>query len=125
MRCAGKSAIFVVYFLSTELSSIFLNLSAFAAKGGLFGKRTELLCGVLLLLTFALWRIAPIPAVLYAYAATLFLGEGACGLTTAEWWVSALSVPIPLFLNAYFFRGLAKKALRILSHSPKASPKRA
>ena len=107
----GKSAIFVVYFLTTELSSIFLNLSAFASKGGIFGKRTETLCGGMLLLTFALWRIAPIPVVLYAYAAAHFTGS--CGLSTAEWWVSALSVPIPLLLNAFFFRGLVRKAVRV------------
>ena len=77
----------------------------------LLGPRTELLCAGLLFLSFALWRIAPIPVVLYAYRAAL-AGAGGCGLRAVERWLLALTVPIPLGLNLYFFRSLLKKALR-------------
>ena len=151
----------MLYFISTEISSIFLNLhvrhpahtlcsapgpawallgpadaavaptathalvaaatathalvasQVLATKGGmdLLGPRTELLCAGLLFLTFALWRIVPIPVVLYAYRAALS-GAGGCGLRAAERWLMALTVPIPLGLNLYFFRSLLKKAMR-------------
>lgn len=108
----SKSAIFVVYFLSTELSSIFLNLAAFASKGGFF-KQLELGFGFVMLIAFALWRIAPIPVILYSYGVTHF-GTLSCGLSRVDWWVSALSIPLPLLLNCFFFQGLVKKALRTL-----------
>ena len=77
----------------------------------LLGPRTELLSAGLLFLAFALWRIAPIPVVLYVYRDAL-AGAGGCGLRVAERWLLALTVPIPLGLNLYFFRSLLKKALR-------------
>ena len=91
----------------------------------LLGPRTELLSAGLLFLAFALWRIAPIPVVLYVYRDAL-AGAGGCGLRVAERWLLALTVPIPLGLNLYFFRSLLKKALRTYAaaHPPSSSRER-
>ena len=91
----------------------------------LLGPRTELLSAGLLFLAFALWRIAPIPVGLYVYHEAL-TGAGGCGLHVAERWLLALTVPIPLGLNLYFFRSLLKKALRTYAaaHPPSSSRER-
>ena len=75
--------------------------------------------GLLMLFFFAVWRIAPIPAIVYAYGVTHF-GAPDCGFSSADWWLSALSIPLPLFLNIFFFQGLVKKAIRRLSGGPKS-----
>ena len=78
----------------------------------LLGPRTELLSAGLLFLAFALWRIAPIPVVLYVYRDAL-AGAGGCGLRVAERWLLALTVPIPLGLNLFWFRLIGRKAYRM------------
>ena len=64
----------------------------------------------------------PAQAALEAFARR----AGGCGLRVAERWLLALTVPIPLGLNLYFFRSLLKKALRTYAaaHPPSSSRER-
>ena len=100
---ARKGAVFVTYFIATEVTNVGQNLFQLAAKAELFGKGNDLYIGLVWAFTFLVVRVLPVPYILYAYVATHVLTPGGCNLGTAEYIVSLLTVPIPIALNLFWF----------------------
>lgn len=106
-----KTSLFVGYFLVTEVTNIGQNFFHFANKTGASPKVT-LGVGVLWIFSFFVFRILPLPWLLYHYV-NLIVIQGGVGLTAGETVASLLTVPLPFMLNLYWFDLLVKKALRM------------
>ena len=133
---ASRSAIFVVYFMATELTNVGQNLYVLANRGRLFGAASdsvERFVGIGWLLAFFMLRIAPLPLLASAYLRGHFLepttapkmgliddaNAYGCGLSPTEWWVSAVSIPIPVALNICWFALMVREAILQLSGKAK------
>ena len=133
----SRSAIFVTYFMATELTNVGQNLYVLASRGRLFGAASDRVArtvGICWLLSFFLLRIAPLPILGSAYLRGHYLepttapkmglidetNAYGCGLAPGEWWVSAVSIPIPVALNIYWFGLMVRKAVRELTGTSKS-----
>ena len=111
--------VFVVYFIATEATNIGANIFALANRGGFFVKQ-QLAIGILWMISFAVIRVIPVPYILYAYAKTHLSFGPSCGLTTPEFIVSLVTVPIPIGLNLFWFYKIVSKARRMIFPKKKA-----
>ena len=60
---------------------------------------------------------------MYAYYATHIASTGCGALSTAEYVVSLLTVPIPVGLNLFWFYKIVSKAMRMINPKPKKEKK--
>ena len=90
-----------------------------------------------LLLTFFALRVAPVPYLGTIYVRGHFLVPTiapkmnlfyhwpyGCGLDHIEWWVSVISIAIPVCLNQYWFCKMLAKARRALNGTSRATQDR-
>ena len=99
-------AFFVVYFLSTEVTNIGQNAFMLADRTG---SSATLPIGVTWMLSFFVVRILPIPLLLYMYAMNL---RSDCPMPLWIRGTAAITLPVPLALNAYWFSKMVAKAMR-------------
>lgn len=111
-----RSALFVAYYLTTELTNVGQNLFHFCNKCAAPPQLTAVV-GVGWLLAFFVVRIVPLPWLVYQYV-TLHL-QGAVGQTAVETGISLLTIPLPFMLNIYWFKMLVSKGLRMLKGDAK------
>lgn len=118
----GVGSVFVVYFMATEITNIGQNLFLLANRADVFGKGNDLPVGLVWAFTFFVARVLPVPFLVYAYFYThIYPHTGGCGgnLSTAEYVVSLVTVPIPVMLNLFWFWKIVSKAKRMLYPKPK------
>lgn len=104
----------ITFCLATELTNIGQNAFVLAGRGKLLGDAAEVAIGVLWMLSFFVVRIIPVPAIAYFIVDSHLLTTHSCGLSTAWWWISVTTVPIPVMLNCFWFYKMVRKALRML-----------
>jgi len=103
---------YVLYFMSTELSTPMLHLTLFfLPKHGLAESTIFLPVGVGMLAVFFLVRVLPIPFVLYSMKATWNFWEPTDWPIFMIW---AATIPIPPLLNSYWFFRLLQGATKKL-----------
>jgi hypothetical protein len=107
----GKGALYTAYCLTTEITSIPLNIRWIAAETGRPGVD---LMGMAFFACFTLVRVLPIPFLLWYIANTDFHP-----LYNSFETLVAVSGLIPVGLNAFWYTGLAKTALAALRGDPK------
>ena len=117
------SAAFALYFIATELTNIGQNVWQLAGKGGLASEAVETAVGAVWMLSFLVMRVLPVPVLARAYVQSLFLTPH-LPLATAEWLTTALSVPIPIALNLFWFSKMVKKVARMLSGGKEGKKKK-
>ena len=78
--------------------------------------------GVLWIASFFVVRVLPVPWLLYVYARTMLLQSATCGLSATELVVGAVTLPIPIGLNLFWFWLMMKKVQRMLSRASKKTP---
>ena len=113
------NTVFVTYFLATEVTNIGQNTFLLASRGGIFGPGLDLPIGIAWAFTFLVARVLPVPFILYAYVRTLVLTPGGCGMSTVEYLISLVTIPIPIALNLFWFYKIVSKAKRMISKKKK------
>ena len=116
----SKCVVFVAYFMATEVTNIGQNLFLLANRADLFGKGVDLYIGLVWAFTFLVARVLPVPFIMYAWFYThLYPHTGGCGgdLSTVEYFVSLITVPIPVALNLFWFYKIVSKARRMMGKS--------
>ena len=111
---ASCSAFFVGWFLLSEGSNIFLNARTLLLKFGRGSSRAFIVVSALFLVTFFLFRIAPIPLLVAGWARADWSHTTPATLT-----ITALTTPLPVLLNIYWFGLALKGALKMLRPPPK------
>jgi len=112
----GKGGLYIAYCLTTELTSLPLNLRWLAVEMG-FSSSVELVLNGLVFLAFTVLRALPIPFLLW-YLAQTDLQPHYNNVET----VVAISGIIPVGLNASFYYTIVTKAIEALS-GPKSPGK--
>lgn len=137
---ASRSAVFAVYFLATELSNIGQNVYVLTTRARVLGPTSDRLAsrvGGAWLVSFFALRVAPVPYLGKLYLDGHFLVPSktpkmglfhahpyGCGLHDGEWWVSVISIALPVFLNQYWFYLMLRKAWRTLKGTSRHSKER-
>lgn len=110
--------VYVLYMLSTEVSSVLLHPAVFyLPKHGLGGTPVHITVGLALVAVFFVLRVLPVPFLLYSWWASR---EAFFALPAPYFWTAAVSLPVPLVLNVFWFSLLVNGALKQLA---KASSK--
>lgn len=92
---------FLLYLLATEVSGPFLHQAVFfLPKAGKVGTPIHTFCGVMLILTFFLVRVCPVPLLIWAIIDAL---EHLYALPSFLQWMTAVTFPIPAILNLFWF----------------------
>ena len=113
------NAVFVTYFLATEITNIGQNIFLIASRSRIFGSGLDLPIGIAWAFTFLVARVLPVPFIVYAYVRTLVLTPGGCGMETYEYLITLVTVPIPIALNLFWFYKIVSKARRMISKKKK------
>ncbi|EOD23449.1 hypothetical protein EMIHUDRAFT_434359 [Emiliania huxleyi CCMP1516] len=118
---SGRAVVFVSFFLFTELTNIGQALFLVLNKGKMLPS-LETPVGLVWALSFLGCRIVTIPWLLKAFAEAVVTSD--CGMAPFDRALGALTVPLPILLNVYWFALIARKAMRIVAGS-KPPPKEA
>ena len=90
------------------------------ARSEIFGSGAELPIGIAWMASFFVFRIIPMPFVLYVWLMTV-LTPGCAGLTIGEWVVAAVTVPIPQALNSFWFYKIVRGAIKKMNKGKQAA----
>jgi len=115
----GVGAVFVIQNLSTEITNVGQNLFLLA-RSEVFGSGAELPIGITWMASFFVFRIIPMPFVVYVWLMTL-LTPGCAGLTIGEWVAAVVTVPIPQALNSFWFYKIVRGAIKKMSKGKQAA----
>lgn len=113
---SSVSSVFVVYFMATEITNIGQNTFLLANRGGFWFKKYDLPIGICWMVSFLIFRVLPVPFVVYWWLVTHVISPSGCwvGVSWAEFFVSFTTIPIPLMLNLFWFYKIVKKASRMI-----------
>ena len=111
---SSAAAVFVCWFLFSEVSNVFLNLRTLLIKLQLAEGLPFIVVSALFLVAFFAARIAPIP-----FLTSVWLRADWSRTTVATFLVTALTTPLPVLLNVYWFYLAMKGAVRMLRPAPK------
>ncbi len=93
-----RAVIFVLYFVTTELTNIGQHLRMLMLKLGYDSTQLYQVIGVWWVVVFGLVRVLPAPFLFYQ----LFNGNYSA-FSAAEFWLTVTFVPLPFVLNAFWF----------------------
>eukprot|EP00927_Polykrikos_kofoidii_P033180 TRINITY_DN28086_c0_g2_i1.p1 TRINITY_DN28086_c0_g2~~TRINITY_DN28086_c0_g2_i1.p1 ORF type:complete len:269 (+),score=40.48 TRINITY_DN28086_c0_g2_i1:84-890(+) len=115
-----RGSVYVLFYSATEISTPLLHLVVFfLPKHKLSDGPHYTVLGVGLLVTFFLARILPIPMVLHSMKATWSFWQPEDAVIFVTW---ALSVPVPMLLNGFWFFKLVHGALSKLGGEKPKKP---
>ena len=111
---ASAAAVFICWFLLSEVTNVCLNLRTLLIKLSLTSGAPFLLVNVGFFLSFLVARIAPIP-----FLASVWYKADWSRTTTSTLLVTALTTPLPVMLNCYWFYLVCNNVMRMLRPATK------
>ena len=109
----NRGTYFVTWMLTTEVSNIGQNAFSLSEFGGMNDKG-RMAIGIGWMLSFFIVRMLPALSVLGTYY-RLLMASGACGFALLDRCIGLVTVPIPIVLNAVWFKEMLVVAYRRLS----------
>ncbi|CAD7936323.1 unnamed protein product [Amoebophrya sp. A25] len=110
--CTQKGAVPILYFVLTEASNIFVNLRwLLENRPGWDTSSAYYITGISMLFVFFIIRVLPMPWIAFHWVRPSSYAH----CSTFQTMIFLLLLPIPLYLNAFWFKLMVKKAIRVIT----------